>query len=382
MTLPCRARLKEAVLRSLGALVRRHAVLLPREAGGEPRLLDLRTAYRVQDRRLVVELGDAEPGTLHATLVGYRGHFPSDRLWTGSPRAYTGPCELTLDLSDGGVTIDGHEWGRVPMPLAVRRFCWRLALLSADGRRRERMTGHYVPANVDRVDESYYTGGNYVDYEAQSVGDHARILALLDRHGARPPILEVGCATGGLLAALEVAGLPGLGLDVSPWAVERARERLGKGRAWVCDVERDPLPAAVKDSGPFGALVLASVLEHFADPFGVLGALAGVAASGAVLVLTTTNADSLTHRLFGGEWEGYFDGTHRGVDLVGAGSLREMLPRLGWRIVALETYAVWDGSADPTRATLREWWVSDARFRTLLAERDLGDLVACVAVRA
>jgi hypothetical protein len=110
--------------------------------------------------------------------------------------------------------------------------------------------------------------------------------------------------------------------------------------------------------------------------------LSGVAAPGAVLVLTTTNADSLTHRLFGAEWEGYFDGTHRGVDLVGARSIRETLPRLGWRIVTLETHAVWDGSADPTRATLREWWASDARFRTLLAEQELGDLVACVAVKA
>jgi hypothetical protein len=32
--------------------------------------------------------------------------------------------------------------------------------------------------------------------------------------------------------------------------------------------------------------------------------------------------------------------------------------------------------------TLRDWWVADARFRRLLTERDLGDFVTCVAVRA
>jgi hypothetical protein len=42
---------------------------------------------------------------------------------------------------------------------------------------------------------------------------------------------------------------------------------------------------------------------------------------------------------------------------------------------------VWDGNADPTHATLREWWASDARFRRLLTERDLGDLITCVATR-
>ena len=381
VTLPYRAWFKGALLRGLGAVARRHVVLLPRQAGDDLHLLDVRGVYRVQDRHLVVEIGAAGPGTLHAVLLGYRGHLPSEVLWAGPPRNYAGPRALSLDLADRLVTLDGHEWGRVPVPLATRRFCWRLELVSVDGHRRERMTGHYMPANLEDVDESYYSGGNYVDHEAQSAGDHAQILALLKRHGARLPVLEIGCATGGLLAVLEAAGLPGLGLDASRWAIERARERLGEGHAWVCDLERDPLPAAIKDRGPFGALVLASVLEHFADPFGVLAALSAVTVPGTILVVTTTNADSLAHRLFGAEWEGYFDGTHLGVDLVSVKSLRETLPRLGWRIATLETHGVWDGSADPTRATLREWWAADARFRRLLAERDLGDLLTCVAVK-
>jgi hypothetical protein len=50
--------------------------------------------------------------------------------------------------------------------------------------------------------------------------------------------------------------------------------------------------------------------------------------------------------------------------------------------VHLSTHSVWDGSADPVHETLRDWWVADARFRRLLTERDLGDFVTCVAVRA
>jgi hypothetical protein len=54
---------------------------------------------------------------------------------------------------------------------------------------------------------------------------------------------------------------------------------------------------------------------------------------------------------------------------------------MGWRIRALSTHLSWDGSADPTRAALREWWAADARFRRLLTELDRGDLVTVVAIK-
>ena len=97
--------------------------------------------------------------------------------------------------------------------------------------------------------------------------------------------------------------------------------------------------------------------------------------------MTTTNADSLTRMVFGTQWEGYFDATHRGIDQVSARRLREELPRAGWRIERLTTYRIWDSDADPTHATLREWWAADARFRRLLTEHELGDLIVCVAVK-
>jgi hypothetical protein len=77
----------------------------------------------------------------------------------------------------------------------------------------------------------------------------------------------------------------------------------------------------------------------------------------------------------------YFDSTHHGVDQITVKSLREELPRLGWKVSELATRLIWDADADPTRATLRQWWAADARFRRLLAERELGDFITCVAVR-
>jgi len=382
MSVPLVTRLKGLFLRALSRITNRHAVLLPAEAGRDDALIDLRAPYRVTGAVLTVDLRETGSGRLSATLLGYEGHFPVRVLWTGEAREYPGPSALGLDLVSGAVRLDGSDWGRVPLPLPGRRFCWKLRLVAPDGRVRERLTGHYVPLDVSAVGREYFEGENYVDHEAQSAADHLEIVRLLRAHGARAPVLEIGCATGGLLAALDAEGLTGVGVDISEWAIARAAERLGPGRTWVCDFEKDELPAAITARRPFGTLVLAAVLEHFREPFAVLARLTPLAAPGTVLVISTTNRDSLSQMLFGSEWEGHFDWTHRSVDQISARTLRAELPALGWRIERLTTDLVWDISADPTRATVREWWATDARFRRLLAERELGDIVTCVAVKA
>jgi SAM-dependent methyltransferase len=373
-------RFKNALLGTLGRVTRRHALLLPREARDEDSILSVRAPYRVEGDELRLEIGEDGPGKLHATLLGYEGHFPTRECWRGEAD-YAGPSTLTFDLKTGQARCDGAILGQVPLPLAGRRFCWRLQLARPDGAILSRTTGHYLPGGNGSVDAGYFLGNNYVDYEAQSASDHAIVIDLLRESHARGPVLEVGCATGGFLAALHQAGFAGVGLDVSAWAVQQAAARLGPNRAHVCDLERDAIPEPIRAQTPFGVLLLWFVFEHFADPFAALAKLTPLAGPGATLVLGTTNADSLTHLLQGKEWEGYFDPTHHGVDQASVRSLREGLPRHGWRIEKLSTHLIWDTNADPTCATLRDWYASDARFRRLLAERDLGDLITCVATK-
>ena len=380
------SRVKETALRLLSAIAGRHAVLLPAQAGHEESILDVRGPYRVDGAALTLEVREPLPGRIRATLLGYDGHFPTRTLWTGDWRAYGGPCALTFDLSPGSSTagtvkIWGEEWGRVPLPLPGRRFCCRLDWTGPAGARRHRVTGHYL-TRAGAIGSEYYEGETYVDHEAQSGGEQVEIVGILKEHNASGTTLEIGCATGGFLAACDAAGLPAVGVDVSEWAVARATERVGPGRAWVCDFEKEELPAEIAARGPFGAVVLAAVLEHFREPFAVLARLTRLAAPGAVLVIVTTSRDSLSHILFGEQWEGHFDWTHKSVERIGAPTLRAELSALGWRIAQMDTHRLWDVSADPTRATLREWWASDARFRRLLVERDLGDLLTCVAIKA
>ncbi len=376
-----RAIAKQLLLKTVAAATERHPVLLPQAAADETRWLDVVAPYRVEGDELLVTIRERHRGMLTATLLTPQRPNSSRALWRSAPLRYDGPSALRFNLSDGSVWLDERRSGEVALPLPSRRFCWSLDLRSSDnGSRRSRVTGHYVPGG-GVVDDAYYSGENYVDYEAESLSTREAIVELARRYPFRGAALEIGCATGALLADLRVAGFDAVGVDSSAWAVERARERVGVERVWQFDIERERADSALESRAPFGALIMLSVFEHLADPFVVLQRLGAMVEPGGRLFLTTTNAEGIGHYLFGRDWEGYFDWTHHGVDLVSARSLREGLGCLGWQVEQLETTVIWDGNLDPTHATLREWWASDARFRRLLVERNLGDLITCVATR-
>ncbi len=374
-----RGALKTALLGSGDALPCRHTVLLPIDARDERLIFTLEAPYRVDRSLLVVELLERRSGQLTATLVGYQGHCPSVTLWTSAPVRYDGPKTFEFDVESGAVRLGGSDWG-LAVPPATRRFCWTFTLTTPHGVVR-RLTGHYRADAGRAIEQTYYAGDDYVDYEAQSVGDRATVVGLLREFDARGPVLEFGCATGGLLAALGREQYDAFGVDVSAWAIEQAVQAVGGDRAFRCDAERDPLPRAVRARAPFGAIVMWAVLEHFREPFQVIGRLREITRPGSVLLINTTNADSMSHRVLGPKWEGYYDWSHHGVDQVSVGSLRRELRERGWDILRLTTDTLWAVDTDPCAATMRDWFIADARFRRLLTDWELGDFMTCVAVR-
>jgi 2-polyprenyl-3-methyl-5-hydroxy-6-metoxy-1,4-benzoquinol methylase len=369
--------LKHALLSTVGRATRRTAVLLPTDAAREDVILPVLAPYRVTGDMLELRVCHAEPGEMRVAV-----NTNGESAFDGCAFSYPGLTTLRLDLRSGTLACAETPVGTLTggQPISSRRFSLHLVLVEQSGTVRRRTTSHYLPRVGQAVDERYYSGEDYIDYEEESASTHRQVLELIRRHGLEGPILEIGCATGTTLAAMRDAGYEAFGLDFSAWAVERARARVGDA-AWACDVEHEPWPDAVVERGPFKCIVMAAVLEHFADPCDVLRKLATLAAPGAGLVITTTNCDSLTHRLLDSDWEGYFDWTHRGVDAVSPSSLRQWLRELGWVARELRTWHLWDSSNDPTHATLRDWHAADARMRALLVERDLGDFIACVAVR-
>jgi hypothetical protein len=171
------------------------------------------------------------------------------------------------------------------------------------------------------------------------------------------------------------AGYDAFGLDNSSFAVSEAARRVGTLRVRQCDVDRAEIPFP----GLFDVLFAWDVLEHSASPAEMVAKISAKAAPGAWLFLHTSNADSLAHRLLGSDWEAYSDYSHYGVDQVSADTVRTWLDGCGWQIVEWRCDSVWVAHVDPVLAQLRQMFVRSPELATLLAERDLGDLILVVA---
>jgi 2-polyprenyl-3-methyl-5-hydroxy-6-metoxy-1,4-benzoquinol methylase len=112
-----------------------------------------------------------------------------------------------------------------------------------------------------------------------------------------PPlrILDVGCGTGLNAQHLAAKGHTVVGIDLSPVAIEKFRQKGFEGI--VCDVEKEkgvPFPSCSFD------LVFASeVVEHIADTGTFLAELSRLVRPGGTLILSTPNSAFWPYRILG-----------------------------------------------------------------------------------
>jgi 2-polyprenyl-3-methyl-5-hydroxy-6-metoxy-1,4-benzoquinol methylase len=131
--------------------------------------------------------------------------------------------------------------------------------------------------------------------------------------GRDSAVLELGCGAGGTGAAALAAGKAGryVGIEMEPRAAEAARARLTE--VIESDVEKvDLSPYA----GTFEALIISEVLEHLADPWGVLRTLSACLKPGAKVFASSPNVShwrvlrSLLSGRFDYDESGVMDRTH------------------------------------------------------------------------
>lgn len=262
-------------------------------------------------------------------------------------------------------------------PAAARKFIAALEATGPKGRLRRRCS-HYLPYEQKPIGRDYYFGDDYVDYPRQKERWVAGTVERVRHYCPQGRLLEIGCALGLYLEAFVQAGFDAYGVDVSEFAVAEAGKRVGSDRVRRCDVDGEDWPFP----GPFDAFVLFDVLEHSTHPRRLLEQITERSRPGAGLFVTTSNADSLTHRLFGPDWEGYTDYSHHGIDQITATTLPAWLGELGWRVERWECRDIWVEGADPAALRLREVFRSVPELSTLLAERDLGDAIFVAARKA
>lgn len=147
------------------------------------------------------------------------------------------------------------------------------------------------------------TFGGYEDYDADREdimrtfrGRMKLIRPLLGSATAR--LLDVGCATGIFLEVAREAGWRGEGLDISAYA-------LGRAKAKGFEVHRGTLAGARLAEGGYDVITMWDLIEHVPDPAAVLAECRRLLRPGGVVAISTPDAGSLLARLLGSRWLGF-----------------------------------------------------------------------------
>jgi SAM-dependent methyltransferase len=164
------------------------------------------------------------------------------------------------------------------------------------------------PAYVQRRYAQSF-GGDYLAYELQNEAAFLALqkLSLADagfdrmerelmaRNGEAPRVLDVGCATGALLAFLRDRGWRTAGAEISPSA-DYARAERG------LDVRRQTLEDCRFPPETFDLVVASHLIEHLNDPGAFFREARRVMRPDARLLLTTPNIGGFQARLMGSQW--------------------------------------------------------------------------------
>jgi SAM-dependent methyltransferase len=187
-------------------------------------------------------------------------------------------------------------------------------------------------------------GEDYLRYELANEAAFLRLqeLALEDagfpaleaalKKRGTPRVLDVGCATGALLANLRNRGWNVTGVEISPSAVYARRER-------GLDVRQVSLEKNHFPSNCFDLILASHLIEHLNDPAGFVREACRICAPGGYLLLTTPNIAGFQARLFGSRWRSaIFDHLY----LFSVKTLSALLSEAGFKV---EKTVTWGGLA-------------------------------------
>jgi SAM-dependent methyltransferase len=208
-----------------------------------------------------------------------------------SNRFETLPAEVAACPLCGGqatLAFSARDRNRAVSPMPFRyRECRQCAALSLVD----------VPRKLDAFyPDDYYDLPRREDLPRVAAGE-AHKLELIGRHAARGRLIEIGPGFGAFAFAARAAGYDVTGIEMDGECCRFLRETVGVD-AVHSDQPADAL-AAVPSSR---VIVLWHVLEHLADPWGVIDAAAANLEPGGVLALATPNPESLQLRVLGARW--------------------------------------------------------------------------------
>ena len=167
----------------------------------------------------------------------------------------------------------------------------------------------------DRFEQAKY------QYALQVLGD------LRGWHTGR--ILDIGCGTGRFLDVAQTAGWGAEGFEIE-------RRCVAEGRARGLTIHDHLFRAADFDASAFDVISSWDVLEHVADPAGLVREMSAALRPGGVVLISVPNVDSLAVRVLHEANTQFCGYSH--VNYFGVLTLGMLLERAGLRIQHLESY--------------------------------------------
>lgn len=182
-------------------------------------------------------------------------------------------------------------------------------------------------------DDRYFNGGEYADYLGEEAALRRSMRNHLQQMSRHPPkgrrLLEIGCAYGLFLDEARREGFEVTGLDICAGPLSHGRHQLGLDTR-CADFRTVDLGRAAYDT-----VCLWDTIEHLPDPDHFVARARDLLTCGGMLYLTTGDMGSLNARLRGARWRQIHPPTH--VSYFTRSSMRRMLERLGFEVVAVET---------------------------------------------
>jgi len=128
----------------------------------------------------------------------------------------------------------------------------------------------------------------------------SRRCKLLMKYTLQPgSILDIGCATGLFLNAMQQHGWQSTGVELSPYAAEYARQQF-QLKVKTGTVEKANFP-----DNSFDVVTMWDVLEHVIDPKATLFEIARILKPGGLLALSLPNPTCPEAHIFGSSWVGW-----------------------------------------------------------------------------
>lgn len=241
----------------------------------------------------------------------------------------------------------------VEPPYSVRRceacgFGWTSPRMDADGL-------------AEIYGESYWQSSSpktqgYHDYRAEEpryLKTFRRRLRFALRNGPQSgPALDVGCAAGFCMKALQEMGFEAHGVEISPVIASYAQERFGFDTVHIGTLESAPY-----EDASFDVITMWDVVEHVVDPRALLQRARALVKPDGVIVLETQNIDSTFARLLGPRWHHYKHAEHvyhftpatftSLLEECGF-TVRRLTPRYGGKYVSLDFIAERAGRLHPS----------------------------------